>query len=395
MGDKGEPQVLSLKMKTFDEDVIKDEMVTREGDDAMDGRCSDGDSQEEGGAKQRFGGRFHRRSLRRGSKYKMTHRSPTEVMKVKKQRRAKANDRERTRMQTLNVALEKLRVILPAFPDETKLTKIETLRFANNYIYALTEMVSAQDSGTTPNIPTAGMLEGMWHSDGQQEPLQKCAFLAHSLMSHQFGSTPADNPNGSFHSGLSPDQQLSPEHSRLHPMTPMRGQVHHQPDFVNPHHQNYHHQEVTSPMRGHHNQLVTSPPRGQHHIPVSPGPEAMGHMPHPHNQLHHGQMSPLHHGQMSPHMMSPIKPIPQVPNSLSPHNLSPPAAFQSPVVSPHKKEDFIDNNPGFYNNNVNNHNQLWSPGHAITPAPPQFDDCYPQPAASSSLYGQDLRYPYY
>lgn len=31
-------------------------------------------------------------------------------------------------------ALEKLRVVLPAFPDETKLTKIETLRFANNYI---------------------------------------------------------------------------------------------------------------------------------------------------------------------------------------------------------------------------------------------------------------------
>ena len=74
---------------------------------------------------------------------------------VKKQRRAKANDRERSRMQTLNNALggevttvrivfimfainliilkvnftEKLRVVLPAFPDETKLTKIETLRW--------------------------------------------------------------------------------------------------------------------------------------------------------------------------------------------------------------------------------------------------------------------------
>ena len=64
----------------------------------------------------------------------MTHRSPTELSKVKKVRRAKANDRERMRMQTLNQALEKLRVVLPAFPDETKLTKIETLRFANNYI---------------------------------------------------------------------------------------------------------------------------------------------------------------------------------------------------------------------------------------------------------------------
>lgn len=43
----------------------------------------------------------------------------------------------------LNVALEKLRVVLPAFPDETKLTKIETLRFANNYIWALTESLKA------------------------------------------------------------------------------------------------------------------------------------------------------------------------------------------------------------------------------------------------------------
>jgi hypothetical protein len=31
-------------------------------------------------------------------------------------------------MHMLNVALEKLRLVLPAFPDETKLTKIETLR---------------------------------------------------------------------------------------------------------------------------------------------------------------------------------------------------------------------------------------------------------------------------
>ena len=31
----------------------------------------------------RFSGRFHRRSIRRGSKYKMQHRSPTELSKVK------------------------------------------------------------------------------------------------------------------------------------------------------------------------------------------------------------------------------------------------------------------------------------------------------------------------
>ena len=56
-------------------------------------------------------------------------------------------------MQMLNVALEKLRLVLPAFPDETKLTKIETLRFANNYIWALTESASAIDKGELPPIP--------------------------------------------------------------------------------------------------------------------------------------------------------------------------------------------------------------------------------------------------
>ena len=53
----------------------------------------------------------------------------------------------------LNVALEKLRLVLPAFPDETKLTKIETLRFANNYIWALTESAAAIDKGELPPIP--------------------------------------------------------------------------------------------------------------------------------------------------------------------------------------------------------------------------------------------------
>uniref|UniRef100_A0A8C5I703 BHLH domain-containing protein n=1 Tax=Gouania willdenowi TaxID=441366 RepID=A0A8C5I703_GOUWI len=54
-------------------------------------------------------------------------------------RRMKANDRERTRMHNLNCALDALRDILPALPEDAKLTKIETLRFARNYIWALTE----------------------------------------------------------------------------------------------------------------------------------------------------------------------------------------------------------------------------------------------------------------
>lgn len=72
-------------------------------------------------------------------------RSEAAVHAVKKHRRLKANDRERNRMHNLNDALDALRGVLPAFPDETKLTKIETLRFAHNYIWALSETIRIAD----------------------------------------------------------------------------------------------------------------------------------------------------------------------------------------------------------------------------------------------------------
>ncbi|XP_055527234.1 basic helix-loop-helix neural transcription factor TAP [Wyeomyia smithii] len=69
------------------------------------------------------------------------NRSPTQVQKIKRFRRLKANDRERNRMHTLNEALEKLRLTLPTFPEDTKLTKIETLKFAYNYIFSLVQVL--------------------------------------------------------------------------------------------------------------------------------------------------------------------------------------------------------------------------------------------------------------
>ncbi|XP_035807242.1 neurogenin-3 [Amphiprion ocellaris] len=67
-------------------------------------------------------------------------------------RRMKANDRERLRMHNLNSALDALRSILPALPEDAKLTKIETLRFARNYIWALTETLRMADQhGHTPD----------------------------------------------------------------------------------------------------------------------------------------------------------------------------------------------------------------------------------------------------
>ncbi|CAG2165400.1 unnamed protein product [Oppiella nova] len=89
---------------------------------------------------------------KRFTKSRTRARSPTVVVRIKKNRRLKANDRERNRMHMLNKALEKLRKVLPAFPDDTKLTKIETLRFAHNYIWALSETVKMLDSRDNNNM---------------------------------------------------------------------------------------------------------------------------------------------------------------------------------------------------------------------------------------------------
>ncbi|KAH9359990.1 hypothetical protein HPB48_020778 [Haemaphysalis longicornis] len=96
---------------------------------------------------------------------------PAVQVKMKKTRRVKANDRERNRMHNLNSALDRLRCVLPTFPDDSKLTKIETLRFAHNYIWALSETLkivgskvekkespqlqAAQDTSITSSAPNA------------------------------------------------------------------------------------------------------------------------------------------------------------------------------------------------------------------------------------------------
>lgn len=73
-------------------------------------------------------------------------RSPSHILRLKRTRRMKANDRERNRMHMLNEALDKLRCVLPTFPEDTKLTKIETLRFAHNYIFALSQTLDSLES---------------------------------------------------------------------------------------------------------------------------------------------------------------------------------------------------------------------------------------------------------
>ncbi|XP_066508921.1 neurogenic differentiation factor 6-B-like [Hoplias malabaricus] len=64
-------------------------------------------------------------------------------------RRQEANTRERTRMHGLNSALERLRRVVPCHSKTQKLSKIETLRLARNYIRALSETLR---TGTRPDV---------------------------------------------------------------------------------------------------------------------------------------------------------------------------------------------------------------------------------------------------
>lgn len=114
-------------------------------------------------------------------KNRMTRtRSPTQVMRIKKNRRMKANDRERNRMHMLNDALETLRLALPTFPEDTKLTKIETLRFAHNYIFALEQVL---DNGGPINLD----LEKLQNITLSGEPFTKELFEA-VFVNPQIGS---------------------------------------------------------------------------------------------------------------------------------------------------------------------------------------------------------------
>lgn len=84
----------------------------------------------------------------RSSRSRARPKSPTVVLKIKRNRRMKANDRERNRMHSLNDALEKLRLHLPLGSEDNKLTKIETLRLARNYIWALGELLQIDSTSS-------------------------------------------------------------------------------------------------------------------------------------------------------------------------------------------------------------------------------------------------------
>ncbi|XP_074065846.1 neurogenin-1 [Macrotis lagotis] len=123
---------------------------------------------------------------------------------LRKSRRVKANDRERNRMHNLNAALDELRGVLPTFPDDTKLTKIETLRFAYNYIWALAETLRLADQ-CLPAPPKELLLPAYLHpadspssaSDGESwvSSASPAAASSSSPPSSCCSASPLSNPS--------------------------------------------------------------------------------------------------------------------------------------------------------------------------------------------------------
>lgn len=78
------------------------------------------------------------------SHQKYSHRRRNSALPTKdtlKKRRLAANARERRRMESLNVAFDHLRNVIPSIGDDQKLSKYETLQMAQSYIGALKDLL--------------------------------------------------------------------------------------------------------------------------------------------------------------------------------------------------------------------------------------------------------------
>ncbi|NWT62299.1 NDF4 factor, partial [Erythrocercus mccallii] len=136
---------------------------------------------------------------RRGPKKKKMTKARLERFRA---RRVKANARERTRMHGLNDALDNLRRVMPCYSKTQKLSKIETLRLARNYIWALSEVL---ETGQTPegksfvemlckglSQPTSNLVAGCLQLGPQplfleKQHEEKSAACESGLAAHSFG----------------------------------------------------------------------------------------------------------------------------------------------------------------------------------------------------------------
>ncbi|XP_061550512.1 neurogenic differentiation factor 6-B [Phyllopteryx taeniolatus] len=133
--DRPSPRLRHLRADDDDdEDEDEEEPCRSAGDDAA---SSDRDYEQDDSGLLR---------KKRGPRKKKATKEPRDRSRL---RRQEANARERSRMHGLNAALESLRKVVPCYSKTQKLSKIETLRLAKNYIWALSETLSA---GKRPDL---------------------------------------------------------------------------------------------------------------------------------------------------------------------------------------------------------------------------------------------------
>ncbi|XP_050092803.1 basic helix-loop-helix neural transcription factor TAP-like [Anopheles aquasalis] len=90
-------------------------------------------------------------ALLKGDHHRKKDNTPASPTVIRKRRLA-ANARERKRMNSLNVAFDRLREIVPTLGPDHKLSKFETLQMAQTYISALSDLLERGADATTYSL---------------------------------------------------------------------------------------------------------------------------------------------------------------------------------------------------------------------------------------------------
>ncbi|CAL8250988.1 unnamed protein product [Arctogadus glacialis] len=201
--------------------------LTTDGLEGSTELCSDDMEEDEEDDQEMIGPNGEELPKRRGPKRKKVPKVRHERVRV---RRVKANARERSRMHGLNDALDNLRRVMPCYSKTQKLSKIETLRLARNYIWALSEVL---DSGRSPESlgfmemlckglsqPTSNLVAGclqlgatpMMLNQMEDNPPYGSLEASHLLHVKGFKGPSYDHPSSGECSGGSPpyDGPLTP-----------------------------------------------------------------------------------------------------------------------------------------------------------------------------------------
>uniref|UniRef100_A0A182KH67 BHLH domain-containing protein n=1 Tax=Anopheles christyi TaxID=43041 RepID=A0A182KH67_9DIPT len=114
------------------------------------------------GSRGSNGGRSGQGAAGNGSSSSSAARRRKGAMNAKERnlRRLESNERERMRMHSLNDAFQSLREVIPHVKKERRLSKIETLTLAKNYITALTDVIIVMrgegEAAANGGLPLAG-----------------------------------------------------------------------------------------------------------------------------------------------------------------------------------------------------------------------------------------------